>query len=387
MKKKQIVAAAMAAVLTAAWPIAGYAGPSGTSTEEEELTERLKDNKLEYDEIADRIENYNTQYKTAKSQMVNGILSLDAAREISKEADEVMEDAKDLKSSDMDAETRKLYESYKESARELRKQAQSMTNADLPKSMEKTLRQTKNKLTKTVQNVVIQYQKALASQELVTKSVELANAQVESTSRMVELGMSSQEDLLAAQESLKRSENTAAQVNAGIQNARQNILILTGWDYNADVELVPIPEPDLSRVDHMDLQTDTQSAIWANYELQEVKSGRASGSGNRSAKKRSVSMTEQTVSSQMQGLYADVISKKQSYEAAVSEFEAASQTMSAADIKNSLGMVGRLEYLGAQVSYLNSKSAKDAAGLELFKSMETYDWAVKGLLTASGGES
>ena len=87
----------------------------------------------------------------------------------------------------------------------------------------------------------------------------------------------------------------------------------------------------------------------------------------------------------MERLYTEVAAKKQAYDAACTEFAAASQNMDAANRKHSLGMMGELEYLGAQLSYLNSEAGRTGASLELFKAMEDYDWAVNGLIGSNGG--
>ena len=50
-----------------------------------------------------------------------------------------MEDAMDLKSDDMDAETRELFEGYKAAARELRKQGAKLTNKELSGTYARTL--------------------------------------------------------------------------------------------------------------------------------------------------------------------------------------------------------------------------------------------------------
>ena len=126
-------------------------------------------------------------------------------------------------------------------------------------------------------------------------------------------------------------------------------------------------------------ENDLRSAIGANYDLQSLKGASASGSSARNVKKRNVAQSEQDVASTLQALYNTVISKRQSYEAALSEYAAAEQKMQAADRKYSLGMMGKLEYLSAQAEFLTSKSNKEVADIELFSAMEKYDWIKKGL--------
>ena len=409
MRRNRRITAVTAALLMAiAVPVTGYAaarpmvgneadqpddggnGPAqwdGSVADSEEVISReeLEDNRLEYREVGSRVENYNSSYRQAKTSIVDAALSLDAARELGKEANELMEDALDLKDDEMDAETRALYEGYKETAQELRRQAQKLTNADLPAAQERTLRQAKNKLTKTVQGLLIQYQALLSQADAAEKAAELAAAQADSKQRMQELGMSSQEEVLAAQKSLYEAQANAQKARDGVKTLRQNILVLLGWDYDAPVEIVPLGEPDPAKLAVMNLEQDKERAIASNYELRDTRSASASGAAARSVKKRNTSVTMQSVSLQMEQLYASVQAKKQAYDAAVSEFAAAEQTMAAADRQYALGMVGKIEYLGQQAAYLGAKASRESASMELFQAMEDYDWAVRGLLVSNGG--
>ena len=109
---------------------------TGGNTEVEEETspytkEQLEDGTLEYGEIAWRIEGYNSTYLNLRSQLYSQTTSQSAGTALAAEASALMEDAMDLKSDDMDAETRELFEGYKAAARELRKQGAKLTNKEL----------------------------------------------------------------------------------------------------------------------------------------------------------------------------------------------------------------------------------------------------------------
>ena len=44
-------------------------------------------------------------------------------------------------------------------------------------------------------------------------------------------------------------------------------------------------------------------------------------------------------------------------------------------------MFSQEEYLQEKIQYINKKTALETADLSLFQSLETYDWAVKGIVT------
>ena len=265
-RRKQITAAALATLAAISLTVPAYAaaGPSGKTTYINGAGAGAEDTVLDYNDIDQRIENYNTNYKQLNSTLVNSTQSLDAARELREGASDLMDEAYELRSDGLNETTRELYDSYKETAKELRKQAQKLTNEELGSSYKKTLRQTKSKLVASTQQLMIQYSETIAKQELMNKQIELAQANLDAANRMAAMGMKSVQDIQTAQETLKQAESGAAQLKYGIDNMRQNLLILTGWNHDSAPEIRPVPASDLSRIDQMNPENDLRSAIGAN---------------------------------------------------------------------------------------------------------------------------
>ncbi len=369
-------------------PAAGPALGEGLPQAQEEPVyskEELEDSVLAYGEISGRIENYNTTYRNLNTQLYRSTTNIAAARDLAEEADERMEDAFDIKSSEMDAETRALYEGYRDAAQELRKQAQKMTNSELSGSGERTLRHTKNQLVKTVQNLYLQYEAQAAQEAALQKSEELAQARLEEAQARQALGGAAARDVLMAQRTLTQARSGALQLEAGLSNLRQNLLILLGFPYNAPVEFEPVTPPEESRIAAMNPQADRQAAVWANYDLQTIKQTAADGSAARGNKQRNVAMTEQTVAIQLENLYAGVMAKRQAFEGVKAQYEAAQKSWQAAQAQNALGMLGRADYLQAEYAWLSSQAAYTAAVCDYERAAGDYEWAVKGLILADAG--
>ena len=178
---------------------------TGGNTEVEEETspytkEQLEDGTLEYGEIAWRIEGYNSTYLNLRSQLYSQATSQSAGTALAAEASALMEDAMDLKSDDMDAETR-----------ELRKQGAKLTNKELSGTYARTLRQTKNKLVKAVQNLLIQYEELLPQVETAKKNVEMCQVNADAAQKMQALGRASAQEVLTAQKALQQANSSAQQ--------------------------------------------------------------------------------------------------------------------------------------------------------------------------------
>ena len=202
MKRKQTAAAAAAVLLALSSPLLVLAGPSGADggVNEAYLAE-LNDGTLQYSELPGLVERYNVTYKNTYAQIAGQSQSLEAARQLGKDADEAMESALDLKEDDMDESTRALYESYKEAAKAMRKQAAKLSDEDLSGTAERSLKMLKNQQTMLAQNLMIQYQKAASKKDLLAKQEELAKAGYVAAAARAGLGMASSEEVLSANQS------------------------------------------------------------------------------------------------------------------------------------------------------------------------------------------
>ncbi len=361
---------------------------TGGNTEADEETspytkEQLEDGTLEYGEIIWRIEGYNTTYLNLRSQLYSQATNQSAGTALAAEASDLMEDAMDLKSDDMDEETRKLFEGYKSAAKELRKQGTKLTNKELSGTYARTLRQTRNKLVKAVQNLIIQYEELVPQVEVAKKNVEMCQINADASQKMQELGSASAQEVLTAKKALEQANSSAKQAENGALQLKQNILILLGFDADAQVTFADVPVPEASRLSVMNLTTDTQSAISANYDLTSVRTTSAAGSSNRSIKKRNVAYTEESVAIAVQNLYEVMSSKKQAYDSAVAGYQAAEQSFNVAKHQNELGMLSKANYLGLECSWLSSVATYKSAELEYIKAVENYEWAVKGLIVTN----
>ena len=164
-----------------------------------------------------------------------------------------------------------------------------------------------------------------------------------------------------------------------MRTVRQNLCLMTGWSYNADIAVGDIPEPDVSGIDGMNPANDLTRAIGNNYTLIELRGTSGKGTANYNQKMRTTDEIEGKIKTQLETLYQEILEKKTAYEAAHVAFQGAQITMNGNDLKYQMGMLGRLEYLQLKMAYLQQKAALKTAQLNLTQAMENYRWAVEGL--------
>jgi len=124
-----------------------------------------------------------------------------------------------------------------------------------------------------------------------------------------------------------------------------------------------------------------EPAVSKNYDISDMRKTDASEFGGVNEKKKQIREKEDQVRMQMEFLYRDVMQKQASYLAAMDGWNVAEANKAQADRKFALGMISRQEYLRAEVTWMTAKASYGQAALDLTASMETYEWAVNGVMT------
>lgn len=358
--------------------------PLGSYTEAEMLS--FGDQVLEYWEIPGLVEHYNPTY-LKQLEIYNG--NPDGESGLSKDQLLIMADlfryeAKELKE---EAEERKdqiseeAYREYQDNIKTLKRYAREKeAAAEGTAATKQALRIVRNQETVSVSALMREYQKLSSQDTIAQKSLELAELSYASSERKHALGMISAEELLAVQDSLnaaKASRDASAQA---LNKGRQSLITALGWGYEDTPEIQMIPEPDVTRVEGYNLEADTELAVGANYDVSDLRKTKLSEFNGTEDKLRQIREKENQVRIRMGFLYKDVQQKLLSYQSAVECEPAAEATFAQAGRKLELGMISKAEYLAEEITWLTAKAGKETAALNLLAAMETYEWAIKGLM-------
>lgn len=344
------------------------------------------DNVLEYWEIRGLVEHYNPTY-LKQLEIFNG--NPDGSSGLSKDqlllmAEEFRYEAKELKA---EAEDRKgtiseeAYQEYQDNIKTLKRFAREKEDAaDGTASTKRALRIVRNQQTIAVSALMRDYQALLAQDEIARKSLEIAELAYASSERQHAIGMISGEELLAAQDSLNAAKASADASASALRKGKQSLITALGWSYDGNPDIREIPEPDLSKVSDYHLETDMELAVGANYDVADIRRTDKSQFNGTKDKQRQIREKENEVRMQMEYLYKEVQQKAMSYQSVKDGWPAAEAKLAQAERKLALGMISRAEYLAEEITWLTAKANKEQAALNLQAAMETYEWAIKGLV-------
>ena len=272
-------------------------------------------------------------------------------------------------------------------AQALSLEQQADDNVEDSEIFKMTYDQTEATLVSNAQTNMISYHQKARDLDLKKKNRELLAATYDSVVLKMNHGMATQMDVLTAQENLQNADAAILTAESDLENTRQKLCVMLGWRYDASPEIREIPAVDLNRIQSMDPAADKAKALENNYTLRINKKKLANSSNN--SKKESLQMTIddniQRIGSSVDSAYKNVIQSQTAYQQAAVSLEVASKNMEAAERKMQIGTLSRLDYLNQQYAYLQAQVAMEDASMALFQAVESYDWNIDGLASASAG--
>lgn len=363
----------------AAGPLADKVG----SGYDEETWAKLNDNVLEYDEVPMLVHEFNSSI----SQVWDTLQ--DTQEELRQNVEELegyqfkMEHLTEQAKSDGDMAGIMQYMTQDITLGFVIPAMRKASSSILSKSTMGSLQKAENQLTMIVQSLMITYDSTMKQRDMVEQLQKLYDRQYQLTLNKQSQGLATLQEVVTAQSNQLSALSTLQTIDGGLMQMKPTLCSLTGWPADADPEIAAVPEVDLSKIDEMDLEVDTRKAIGNNSELISQRSS-AAGKTSAGVEARLAVLDEgdQKMTIKMKSLYDDVFAKKSAYEGAKAGFEAAQKQADSYARMYEIGFLSEADYLGTQIAYYQKKAAYVSADTALRLAIETYGWAVKGLVNA-----
>ena len=394
---KRTAAASLSVVLAASVPFTVLADQTDPNVAYEQEQQLLSDGHLDYGEIEERVKNYYGPMKSAYD-MAKGMVEDQAdiavnerimANDLLSQAD-VAEDMAEEQTGMDQAISAATAKALRQSARQMRNAA-SMMGQSLKKtsSTERQVDRQANSLIMNVQSMMNQYEQLVSQRAMAAKGVELARTARALQDTMQSQGMAVDSDVLSAAASLSSAQSQLASLDAGREQIYKLLCSFTGYDPASGVTFGAIPSADLAAIDAIDVNADKEKAVNNNYNLISLRSSTGGGMTDFQARTtktttqtenrlRNVEYSENTVRSDIQALYDQILEKRAAYDAAKTAYESGKMVWDAAQIQKQNGSLSQIQYLQQELAWLTAESGYHCAGLELQQAIQNYRWAVAG---------
>lgn len=336
---------------------------------------------IQYGSLADLVKAHSPQVQTERAQYESRLDRYGSAR------DEIAETRRHLLNEADDMEKNGNHggaANYRAQAKVLEKSVQSMDKqikTAKGSSSTMSLRQMEDTVTWTAQNLMGTYNTLKAAREGAAADAELMESRHEKAVRQTALGMVSQAQADEAEKVSADAANKVRSLTDEMEQIRKEILAVTGYPPDSQVQIGPMPAPDQSRMDQINLDADKWRAMGNNYGLRQQRGNSAGGTiKEHHVRQRAINQSESAMYGQMDTLYQNLQASRSAWQGACTAQEAREAEWKAASSKKDLGMLSGQDYLKAKSAYLNGTAAKTQADVSFQQALDTYDWAVKGLI-------
>lgn len=389
LSRRAVKVLCLALSISAAAPFSAWASPEFAYSPEKWAS--LRDNVLEYDELADLIHEYNAtvvnnriqydQYRGKSNDDMKNAYQ-DMADRLSQSSDQMLDSA------DEDSPGYGSIVSGAISARLSAEQDQDLADSQDEDGYVKALgyEQQEASLVKEAQTKMNSYWQKVRQKPSLQEAADDAGAKYQAMTVKAGQGMATQAELLTARENMESARAAIESNDKDADGLRRELCVMTGWSYDAQPDIREIPIPDEGQVDAIDLAADKEKAKEANYTLaSNERRLKYSGTGSQ------YDLMENKIENGRTQIEADVEAKyklleqaRADYDQSRSELALAVSQAQSAERRYKLGTVAKNDYLQQQSGVASKQSASDVAALRFSQAMEDYRWAVNGLAQTEG---
>lgn len=350
----------------------------------------LRDDVLEYEELADLIHEYNAEVINSRLEYddYRGKSNDDFRNTYSEMADR-LEDSSDRMMDGIN-EDEPGYGAAEASAMSIRLQAeQARDQADMENEdgRVKKLEYDRQEalLIQKAQGLMIEYWKKEKERPVLEGTLQQAEAEVQAARRKAALGMLSQPELLEAEAAVCTAQAAEASGKTKQEELRRQLIVMTGWQYDDLPRLGEIPIPEEALLEE-DPESDRTQALAANFSLaadrrrlENTDSGTAKDVLN-----QKVEAGQQKIEADIEAKYNSLMQAQTDYGQAKEEYRLAEEKLEADERRYQLGLLSANDRMAAQAELLSKKAAWEISGLSFRQAYEDYQWAVEGLAAYEG---
>ena len=379
----KVTAWSLAGVMGIAVPMTALASSPEFARSAEEW-ERLRDQVLEYEEIADLIHEYNVTVQNNQYEYNEFIKDYGNTREdIADAYRDLADDLEANMTGDDNGAAMVSDMQLRLQAKQLREQADD--NLEDSQIYYWTYAQAEDNLVLSAQSRFISYYRN--QRKLQSAKEEKANLEQEYALTVTrrQAGTATETEVLDARERILSQEKTVAELEQAIEDTRQKLIIMLGWSGSDQPEIRGVPEIDLAEIDGIDLEADKEKALETNYTLKinRKKLENAKDADNWSKIQNTIQGNERRIRGSVTSAWQDLQTAKRNYEQAQADAATEERNLELAGRKREAGMIPGYEYEKQQSALNRSRNEAEEAKLDLLEALETYYWNVNGLASAS----
>lgn len=362
----------------------------------------LRDNVMEYEELADLVHEYNPTVRSNRSAYndLKGTSSNEISEQLMDDAQDIWDTADEMKSMADDLYGSLEGAGYAPAAVALAGNygtvlvgaaSLNFNGNSLEKMADNNFEDAdmeKIKYDQTEANLVYQAQQLMATLEqseanLSTLQGARDNAQkaYEAAQARQAVGAATQKDVLDAQKAVQDQDAAIRSAQKSADNVHRSLCLMLGWSADAQPEIAKVPEPDMERIASLNPDQDLEQAYANNYDIRynEKKIQNLTSQDLIASTRASIDDAKNTVANSLKSQYNKILVARDTYNTAVMNNQLQQENVKQSEARRAVGMITDQAHASTVNAALSAEHEVQNARLQLRLAMETYDWIVNGL--------
>ena len=377
-----VLAAALAAATAVCAPIAAFAQQSPDFARTAEEWARLRDDNLEFDEIPALIHEYNStvlqnaiDYKDFMGKSSTDIADsyYEAAEEIENRLEYPDEDSPNY------ASGVQSYLNSQISYERLMEQGDNNTNDGEIVRLQNA--RTEANLAKQAQDQMISWWSQYGQLDTLRANITQAEADLGSVNLKIAAGTATASSRASAEESVLKAQAALASAESSLASAKENLCLMMGWSYGAQVNICALPEPDEAAMNAIDLGADIARAKENNYSLQitnrQLANARTQTVTDTLTETKRIS--EENIANNVSAMYESLRLARSNYAQALEALRVQQLAMDTANRKQAAGTITQNGWNQINTALIRAQGTVATRKLDVLKAWVDYNWAVNGL--------
>ena len=343
---------------------------------------KLRDNKLEYDEIDKLIHEYNPtvlsnalSYKDQIDKTSSDVAQsyYDAAEQIQNNMSYPDEDSADYASGVTS------YLNSQISYENLREQGDKNTNDS--ETYKLSYDKQEANLCKQAKLLMVSYWSQYNNLETCRNNVTLAEQELDTITRKLAAGLATESSKLSAEQTLTKAKTALQSAEVNLESTRKSLVLMLGWNITDTVEIGELPAVSADTVNAIDLNSDIEKAKTSNYTLKstERQLSNAATSNVREELTQTKDTAVKNIAQDVTKLYDSLKQSISDLDAAGDSVTAGEQELSAAEHKKSVGMMTESGYKKAELALDSARVQQELKQYAVLTAYINYEAAVNGL--------
>ncbi|HWQ71067.1 MAG TPA: TolC family protein [Desulfitobacteriaceae bacterium] len=232
-------------------------------------------------------------------------------------------------------------------------------------------------------------EEAKAQLDLLTKQQDIMKLKLN-------LGLATQANADEFEVNIENAKIGVATLERTMNDLKGSLNLALGQDYDNDLTLAPLPEPDWEKIHNLDYGQDLRDAkdnsyklklLNVDYDSKDNEYDRADTSSEedkadleRDNLKVQINDMERKIEFAFDQAYKDLLAKEDAYEVASGNYQLNTTNWNFTKIKYDLGMISSLDYSDAENKYEVVQHQYQSAQQDVLEAYTDYQWAVEGLI-------